>query len=183
MHQMGKLIYLVGPSGSGKDSLLEYARSNRQAGDEFLTAHRYITRPWEAGGENHVSLSRSEFDLMLDRGCFALHWDSHGNGYGVGREIELWMDLGLTVVMNGSRAHLEQAAQRYEDLVPVLIRVDEEVLLERLRQRGRESLEEIRDRLERSRRLEVSHPRLRTVDNSGNLRRAGQELLRIIRRA
>ncbi len=183
MHQAGRLVYLVGPSGSGKDSLLEYARSNRRAGDDFLTAHRYITRPREAAGENHVPLSRPEFDLMRDRGCFALHWDSHGNGYGVGREIDLWMDLGLTVVMNGSRAHLGQAAQRYQGLVPVLVRVDEEVLLERLRQRGRETLDEIRDRIERSRSLAVSHPRLRTVDNSGDLHRAGQELLGIIRRA
>ena len=181
--EQGRLVCVVGPSGAGKDTLLSYALEHQQPGYAFLVAHRYITRPPEEGGENHVAVSGRVYALMRDRGCFALHWRSHGNGYGVGREIDLWMDQGLTVVMNGSRAHLEQAAQRYEGLVPVLIRVDEEVLLERLRQRGRETDEEIRDRVERSSRLEVDHPRLCTIDNSGDLHIAGQELLRIIRSA
>ncbi|MFW6244234.1 MAG: phosphonate metabolism protein/1,5-bisphosphokinase (PRPP-forming) PhnN [Desulfovibrionales bacterium] len=183
MDVMGRLIFVAGPSGSGKDSLLSYALAHQQPGDAFLVAHRYITRPRGEGGENHVAVSERVYGLMRDRGCFALHWRSHGSGYGVGREIDLWMDQGLTVAMNGSRAHLEQAAQRYEDLVPVLIRVDEEILLKRLRQRGRETDEEIRDRIERSSRLEVDHPRLCIIDNSGDLHRAGQELLRIIRSA
>ena len=43
----GKLIWLMGPSGSGKDSLLEVLR--QQAHPQLLVAHRYITRPANAG--------------------------------------------------------------------------------------------------------------------------------------
>ena len=52
---MGKLIWLMGPSGSGKDSLLEVLR--QQEHSDLLVAHRYITRPATAGCENHIALS------------------------------------------------------------------------------------------------------------------------------
>ena len=43
----GKLIWLVGASGSGKDSLLAALRQRENA--QLLVAHRYITRPFNAG--------------------------------------------------------------------------------------------------------------------------------------
>lgn len=56
---MGKLIWLMGPSGSGKDSLLAELRQQEQA--QLLVAHRYITRAANAGNENHIALSEQEF--------------------------------------------------------------------------------------------------------------------------
>ncbi len=44
---MGKLIWLMGPSGSGKDSLLAELRLREQT--QLLVAHRYITRAFAAG--------------------------------------------------------------------------------------------------------------------------------------
>ncbi len=55
----GKLIWLVGPSGSGKDSLLAALREREHP--QLLVAHRYITRPFNAGSENHIALSEHEF--------------------------------------------------------------------------------------------------------------------------
>ena len=57
-------------------------------------AHRYITRPAEVGGENHVALSRAEFALRRAHGLFAFHWQAHGNDYGIGREIDAWRAAG-----------------------------------------------------------------------------------------
>lgn len=56
---MGKLIWLMGPSGSGKDSLLAELRLREQT--QLLVAHRYITRDASAGSENHIALSEREF--------------------------------------------------------------------------------------------------------------------------
>ena len=56
---MGKLIWLMGPSGSGKDSLLAELRQREQT--QLLVAHRYITRAASAGSENHIALSEQEF--------------------------------------------------------------------------------------------------------------------------
>lgn len=56
---MGKLIWLMGPSGSGKDSLLAELRQQEPA--QLLVAHRYITRAANAGNENHIALSEQNF--------------------------------------------------------------------------------------------------------------------------
>ncbi len=53
----GRLFYVVGASGAGKDSLIEYARNALGSRDAVVFAHRYITRPPTARGENHVALS------------------------------------------------------------------------------------------------------------------------------
>ena len=51
----------MGPSGAGKDSILDRARVLTLPGTPVVFAHRYITRPAGSGGENHVALSAAEF--------------------------------------------------------------------------------------------------------------------------
>jgi ribose 1,5-bisphosphokinase len=97
------LVYVMGPSGAGKDSVLARARFLLPPQAPIVFAHRYITRPAEAGGENHVALSAAEFTLRRDHGLFAYHWRAHGNEYGIGSEIQAWRRVGLTVVISGSR--------------------------------------------------------------------------------
>ncbi len=44
---MARLIWLTGASGSGKDTLLDALRQAEPV--RLLVAHRYITRPAQAG--------------------------------------------------------------------------------------------------------------------------------------
>ncbi len=178
----GRLIYVMGASGAGKDSLLREVRP-RLAGCGFVFAHRYITRLAEAGGENHVALTREEFRLRLASGFFALHWESHGNCYGVGREIDLWLAAGRHVVMNGSRAYLPTARERYPGVLPVLVAVRPETLRQRLLARGRESEEEIRGRIERAAKYAVEDGDCLRIDNSGLLGEAARRLVEGLRAA
>jgi ribose 1,5-bisphosphokinase len=175
------LIYIMGPSGSGKDSLMAEARLRLPAEAPVVFAHRYITRPADAGGENHVALNRAEFELRLANGLFALSWESHGFAYGIGREIDLWMEAGLSVVVNGSRGAMSAALKAYPELLPVLIDVPEHILRERLSARGREDGGEIEARLVRARMAVVETPELVRFDNSGPLSERGQALARLIR--
>ena len=177
---MPKLIYIMGPSGSGKDSLMGEARLRLAAEAPVVFAHRYITRPADAGGENHVALTRPEFQLRLSRGLFVLSWESHGLAYGVGREIDIWMEAGLSVVVNGSRGALPAALKAYPELLPVLIDVPEQILRERLGARGREDSGEIEARLERARLSVLETPGLVRFDNSGPLAERGQALAELI---
>lgn len=115
----GKLIWLVGPSGSGKDSLLAALRQREHP--QLLVAHRYITRPFNAGSENHIALSEHEFFTRAEQHLFALSWHANNTYYGIGVEIDLWLHAGFDVVANGSRAHLALARERYgEVLVPIV---------------------------------------------------------------
>jgi phosphonate metabolism protein/1,5-bisphosphokinase (PRPP-forming) PhnN len=149
----GRLFYVIGPSGSGKDSLMRYGRQ-RLAGDpRVVFAHRYITRPVDLHGENHVALTEDEFDARLAAGLFAMHWESHGLRYGIGREINLWLAKGCNVVMNGSRAYLPEARRHYPALTAVLVTVSPEVLAARLRARGRETEDQVSQRITRARRF------------------------------
>lgn len=143
-----KLFYLMGASGCGKDALLRALRARAVPG--LVIAHRYITRPVEAIGENHIALHVHEFTQRRLAGCFALYWPAHDQHYAVGIEVRQWLAQGLHVVMNGSRAHLAQALEAFgKQLVPVLIEVDPASLAQRLQARGRETAEEIARRLQR----------------------------------
>jgi ribose 1,5-bisphosphokinase len=134
----GPLVYVMGPSGAGKDSVLDRARAMLSIDLPVVFAHRYITRPADIGGENHVALSPREFALRRAHGLFAFHWQAHGNDYGIGSEIQAWRDAGLTVVVSGSREHFRTLDGAREDTVPVLITASAERLKERLLKRGRE---------------------------------------------
>ena len=148
----GTLVYVMGPSGSGKDSLLAHVRQvmsaaytltwnicadARTALRPIFFTRRYITRPANAGGERHYPLTREEFQLRKSRGDFSLSWESHGLCYGIGAGIDSRLAVGAVVVVNGSREYLPEALKRYPTLLPVLIAARPEVLRERLEKRGR----------------------------------------------
>ncbi|MBV7296928.1 ribose 1,5-bisphosphokinase [Enterovibrio paralichthyis] len=166
---MPKLFYVLGASGAGKDSLIDAVRD--QFSDRLMVAHRYITRPASAGSENHVALSDAEFDLRVERGLFTMQWRANGMRYGVGREVENWLEAGLDVMVNGSRAYLPLAQGLFgKQLEVVWISVSQQVLRERLEARGRESAEEIAQRLERAVEYESLKPHdAICLDNSGAL--------------
>lgn len=147
---MARLIWLMGASGSGKDSLLQSLRECAPPG--LLVAHRYITRPADAGGENHVALSEAEFLRRRAAGLFAIDWQAHHQHYALGIEIDQWLERGLDVLVNGSRLHLPLLAPRYgQRLLPVCLTVSLPVLEQRLRSRGREDEVAIAARLARAR--------------------------------
>ncbi len=171
------LFYVMGPSGAGKDSVLARARALLPADTSVVFAHRYITRPPEASGENHVALSAAEFAMRRAHGLFAFHWQAHGNHYGIGREIHAWRKAGLTVVVSGSREHFQDVAGVDPDTYPVLITAPAELLRDRLAARGREDEAAAARRLERGDAYDVHDPRLITITNDGPLDDAAQTLV------
>lgn len=177
-----RLFYVMGPSGSGKDSLLQMCRE-RLHDIPWLVAHRYITRRLEPTGENHIYLSPAEFEKRVNLGAFAMHWQANGHRYGIGLEVDHWLERGINVLVNGSRAYLEQARARYgARLVPVLLCVETERLRQRLISRGRETSAEIAARVERARLLETELPEdVVKIDNNKDLESAVQHLLGLIR--
>ncbi|WP_085578221.1 MULTISPECIES: phosphonate metabolism protein/1,5-bisphosphokinase (PRPP-forming) PhnN [unclassified Pseudomonas] len=168
----GRLIYLMGPSGSGKDSLIDAAREPLRAlGCEVV--RRVITRSAESVGEEAVGVTPQEFERRRSAGDFALSWQANGLSYGIPVQIDQWLQSGRHVLVNGSRGHLAEAFERYPTLLPVLLTVRDDVLRERLLRRGRETLAQIDARLARNALFvagdAVGEAPIHRLDNSGAL--------------
>jgi len=174
---MSQLFYVVGASGVGKDSLMNYARTHINGSLPLLFAHRYITRAAKEGNENHVYISPEEFTLRRDKGLFAIHWTSHGLYYGIGKEIDTWMDIGFSVVVNGSRQYLPAAVECYPNIVTVVIEADPEVIRQRLENRGRETAVEIQQRIQRQPAITTTATGCISIRNNGPLEEAGNALV------
>ena len=184
----GKLVYLIGPSGSGKDSLIEAAR-DALAQRNVHVVRRVITRSAESKGEHAVGVSPGAFQQMVEAGEFAMHWSANGLHYGIPRLIEQQLAQGQNVLVNGSRAYLPQAVERFAQLLPIMLTVERTVLRERLARRGRETAEEIEQRLARNDQLiadaarwEQGSVRITLLDNSSSLAATVAALLEVLSR-
>ncbi len=83
-----RLIYVMGPSGAGKDSVLDWLRANLPPEMQVHWAQRTITRPASAGGEAHEATDVQGFEQLHHQGAFALAWQANGLHYGI-RHTEL----------------------------------------------------------------------------------------------
>jgi ribose 1,5-bisphosphokinase len=139
-----RLFAIVGPSGAGKDTLIAGAMAARP---DLRLVRRVITRPTEAGGEDFEGVSLSAFQSRKALGEFALDWEAHGLCYGL--PADALTGAGV-VLFNGSRAALPGAMARFPGLTVILITAPIAVLAKRLAARGRETAEDISQRLERA---------------------------------
>lgn len=144
---VGTLFLVVGPSGAGKDTLLDGARRALDGDPGYVFATRVITRPADSGGEIHEEATEQEFLRRRDRGDFLLFWSAHGLHYGIPLGYAEPLAEGRHVVANVSRAILDDAAKRVAASCVVEVTAPPEILAARLARRGRETEEAIRARL------------------------------------
>ncbi len=165
----GTLVLVVGPSGVGKDTLLNGARSHFADDTRFLFPQRVITRD-DMIGEEHSAVSRSKFLALADEGAFLISWDAHGHGYGIPMAIKRDLAQGRTVIINTSRGKIQDAKRAWPHIGVVNVMADPQVLRARLLARGREGAGEIEERLARiSSFAPPSDVRCDELDNGGDL--------------
>lgn len=140
----GVLVLVVGPSGAGKDTLLDAARRALSDDERFRFARRVITRPPNAGGEVHEAVTEESFAAR----DFALSWEAHGLRYGIPAESIDDLTQGRVVIANVSRRVIEAAARRFPVRV-IEVTAPPSVLAARLAARGREDAAQRAARLAR----------------------------------
>ncbi len=158
------LVLVVGPSGAGKDTLMEAARARIGADPRLRFVRREITRPASAGGEDHIAVDAATFAARRDAGAYALHWEAHGLGYGIPGDIADDLGRGRAVVANVSRGVIAEAAARFPAMV-LEITASPAVLAARLAARGRETEADIAARLARTMALPASVPVTRVLND------------------
>lgn len=165
----GCFVAVVGPSGAGKDTIMDAARVALAGDARFHFVRRIITRPQMPGTEDHDSLDEAAFAKSAGEGAFALHWQAHGLSYGLPKSLEDEIANGVVVIANVSRRVLNDIRRLYPSRSVVAITARPEVLAERLASRGRESREEIIARLSREVRFDDGAGDVVTIDNSGEV--------------
>lgn len=142
----GRLILVVGPSGSGKDTLIAMAREQLADAGGILFPTRLVTRSAPVG-ENEALLSEADLARDAEAGRCALEWHAHGLHYAVPATIDADIAAGRTVVVNVSRSAVPAARRRYAHVIVVYVDAAQEIRAERLFRRGRESRPQIDERL------------------------------------
>ncbi|MGO7044984.1 phosphonate metabolism protein/1,5-bisphosphokinase (PRPP-forming) PhnN [Rhizobium johnstonii] len=179
--ERGTMVVVVGPSGAGKDTLMNLAARRFKGREDVHFVRRVITRHRDAGGEDHLSVSLEGFAAMEQSGSFAVWWEAHGLKYGIPAEVSVALSRGHIVVANGSRSALHRFQAAFPRLKVVNVTARPEVLAGRLEARGRETHEDIMARLARGPLTVRGEYDVVELDNSGSLEEAEQKMIEILK--
>ncbi|NJM34591.1 MAG: phosphonate metabolism protein/1,5-bisphosphokinase (PRPP-forming) PhnN [Rhodomicrobium sp.] len=178
-----RLILIAGPSGAGKDTLLDAARAHFKDRPEYVFSERVITRA-DQTGEKHEAVSEAAFSRMAGEGAFFLAWEAHGLSYGIPASVLDDLAAGKTVIVSVSRHAIGEARRKWARTHVLYITAAKQVRRQRLIVRGRESEERIAERLERADiygRIEAAW--ITRLDNSGDLASGIARFIAAIERA
>ena len=156
----GLLFVVSGPSGAGKDTLVDALRKRLPRLRYSVSATTRAPRPGEREGEDYFFVSREEFERRLTAGEFVEWFEYNGNLYGTPRDfVENTLLQGDDLVMkpevNGALAIKKNS---FPDAVLIFLVPDKfSHLRARLLARRTETNEEI------ARRLEIAHQEFKSV--------------------
>jgi ribose 1,5-bisphosphokinase len=105
----GVWVFVCGASGAGKDSVMAWAQQRLTERPDIVFSRRVVTREAQPGAEDTpVTLAR--FDALRLSGGLSWHWRAHDLRYGIGAHYAAAVQEGRTVVVNGSREHVQGLA-------------------------------------------------------------------------
>jgi len=181
----GLLVVISGPSGVGKDTIIQRLLSADRNLRYSVSATTRQPRAGEVPGVNYTFVSRDEFRQMVDDGAFLEHATYDGNLYGTLRErVEQARDASHDVVLKIDVQGAEQVRQSERDGTFIFVVPPSVEELER-RQVLRNS-ETTADRVSRRKIAELEMtfaPRYDHVVVNDDVGRAVDEIMRIIREA
>lgn len=174
----GTLFLVVGPSGAGKDTLINGARRRLEADARFVFARRLVTRPGHAPGD--IAMAPDHFEAARRQGAFALSWRAHGLAYGVPRDISKALEEGRCVIANVSRGVIAEARKAFPRIRVIHVDAPSALLKQRLARRRREPADEQQERIRRA--IPVEGDDVESLVNDGPVDHAIDAMVRILRR-
>ena len=176
----GVLFVFSGPSGVGKGTLK--AKLFEEFADRIAYSVSATTRgprEGEVDGKDYFFISRQEFERRVKNNEFLEHAEFAGNCYGTPRTyVEKLLDSGMNVVLEIDVQGALQVMKSMPECVSVFILPPSfEELEHRLRGRGTETEEKVRERLETAKRELPYAPQYDyQIVNGGDIEAAYQSL-------
>ena len=94
------LVILSGPSGAGKDTVLDGLRNLKRPWYFVVTATTRPKRTSERDGLDYIFLEREKFQEMVQNGEFLEYAEVYGNWYGVpGQQVSQAIGNGLDTIL------------------------------------------------------------------------------------
>ena len=175
------LFVITGPSGCGKTTLVRHVMENVKDVQFSVSHTTRKKRNSEKEGRDYYFVSKSEFEQMIKEERFAEWIVIHGNHYGTSkREIEKKGTLGdLLLDINVQGAEQIKSKLKRGVFIFILPPLFEE-LKARLEERGQESPDLIKKRLEVARKDIRFYPDFDYIIINDEMKKASKELEAII---
>lgn len=153
MTSPGRLVILSGPSGVGKDTVLDAWQTSNPRVRRVVAYTTRSPRPGEADGVDYHFVSKNRFQELAEAGAFLEHKLVHGNCYATPlHHMEaMLMDGMIAVLKIDVQGAVEAMRLRPEALSIFLLPPSTEDLEKRIRGRGTDNEEVIERRLKDAR--------------------------------
>ena len=146
----GLLILFSGPSGVGKDTVLDVVLNKNKDLQKSISLTTRDKRENETDGKDYYFISSEDFEKMIAQGEVLEYAQYGSNLYGTPKgPVDKWLSEGKTVVLKIEVQGAENIKKLYPDSVGIfLLPPSMEVLESRLRSRGTEDEADVKKRLE-----------------------------------
>lgn len=146
----GLLVLFSGPSGVGKDTILDVVLNKDKSLQKSVSLTTRAIRENEIDGKDYYFISFPEFERMISEGEVLEHAQYGSNLYGTPKApIDKWLAEGKTVILKIEVQGANSIKELYPDSVAIFVLPPSMQELEnRLRFRGTEDEQEIKERLE-----------------------------------
>lgn len=143
-----RVFIISGPSGVGKDTVLEQLRLAYPDAQYVVTATSRAMRPGELEGVHYHFIPRDEFKQQIDDGDFLEHAIVYDNLYGVPkRPIVEGLAAGKHVIIKVDVQGAETLRERISNPISIFLAPESmQALLERLRARKTDKIDALRKR-------------------------------------
>jgi guanylate kinase len=181
-----QLVIISGPSGVGKDTIIEALRDRPRDPDYHyvVTCTTRAPRPGEVDGTSYHFLDRERFLALRDSGGLLEANEVHGNWYGTPRqEVRDALAEGHDVILKIDVQGAQQVKERVDEaLLIFIVPPSMETLFGRLRDRATESADELELRqrnaaIELARQEDYDHV---VVNETGQVERTAQRIDEIV---
>lgn len=150
----GKIVVIVAPSGAGKSTLIKKIRVDFPSLQESVSCTTRKMREGEIDGVSYHFITREDFDKKVGTNDF-LEWAHvHGNCYGTSKKfVQAMLEKGSHILFDLDVQGADAMKKHFGSLAKVIFIAPPSIeeLEKRLRNRGTDTDEVIRLRLENAR--------------------------------